>query len=93
MQEPCTSTLLLRSSGYCTLPQDAPWLCYRGLHLCFWGLRLRAAQLTPEGQNALRTVGTPLHVMIAGAPAAGKGTQCQRIVEKVLHSRRACQGQ
>ena len=56
-----------------------------------WGLRLRGAQLTPEGHNALRTLGTPLHVMIAGAPAAGKGTQCQRIVEKVLHRRRACQ--
>ena len=56
------------------------------LYVPFRELRLCAAQLTPEGQNALRTTGTPLHVMIAGAPAAGKGTQCQRIVEKVPHS-------
>ena len=26
---------------------------------------------------------TPLRVMIAGPPAAGKGTQCERIVKKV----------
>ena len=25
----------------------------------------------------------PLRVMIAGAPAAGKGTQCAKIVDKV----------
>jgi len=27
--------------------------------------------------------GQPLRVMIAGAPAAGKGTQCAKIVDKV----------
>jgi hypothetical protein len=30
------------------------------------------------------TLGEPLKVMISGAPASGKGTQCKMIVEKVL---------
>lgn len=29
-------------------------------------------------------LGEPLKVMISGAPASGKGTQCEMIVEKVL---------
>lgn len=44
----------------------------------------RAPQVAPEGHASTKTAGPPLHVMIAGAPAAGKGTQCQRIVQKVL---------
>lgn len=32
----------------------------------------------------------PLRVMIAGAPAAGKGTQCAKIVEKVRHGCKHC---
>jgi pantothenate kinase len=28
----------------------------------------------------------PLRVMIAGAPAAGKGTQCEQIVKKVCRT-------
>jgi hypothetical protein len=43
-----------------------------------------APQVAPEGHASTTTAGPPLHIMIAGAPAAGKGTQCQRIVEKVL---------
>ena len=39
-----------------------------------------------EMHSGVRTAGTPLHIMIAGAPAAGKGTQCQRIVEKVTQT-------
>lgn len=33
--------------------------------------------------DAATTTKRPLRVMIAGAPAAGKGTQCEKIVEKV----------
>lgn len=33
----------------------------------------------------------PLKVMIAGAPAAGKGTQCAKIVEKVGCGEQDCQ--
>jgi adenylate kinase family enzyme len=32
------------------------------------------------------SAGSQLRVMIAGAPAAGKGTQCAKIVEKVRHT-------
>ena len=32
----------------------------------------------------------PMRVMIMGAPAAGKGTQCEKIVQKVLISAAAC---
>ena len=31
-----------------------------------------------------------MRVMIMGAPAAGKGTQCEKIVQKVLISAAAC---
>lgn len=37
---------------------------------------------TKASKNAHATSGQPLKVMIAGAPAAGKGTQCARIVEE-----------
>jgi pantothenate kinase len=47
-------------------------------------------QVTTNGQVAMETNHTgahtakkPLKVMIAGAPAAGKGTQCEKIVKKV----------
>mgnify|MGYP002632218091 CR=1 FL=1 len=45
-----------------------------------------SAQITTASAAAApvrRADGSPLRVMIAGPPAAGKGTQCQRIVEKV----------
>ncbi|KAL6839162.1 hypothetical protein ACP4OV_031053 [Aristida adscensionis] len=44
------------------------------------GLRCRAATEAPSPARG----GAPLKVMISGAPASGKGTQCSRIVEKVL---------
>lgn len=37
---------------------------------------------TKASKNAHASTGQPLKVMIAGAPAAGKGTQCARIVEE-----------
>jgi adenylate kinase len=37
---------------------------------------------TRASKNAHASSGEPLKVMIAGAPAAGKGTQCARIVEE-----------
>lgn len=37
---------------------------------------------TKASKNAHASAGQPLKVMIAGAPAAGKGTQCARIVEE-----------
>ena len=44
-----------------------------------------SAQITTASAAApvRKADGSPLRVMIAGPPAAGKGTQCQRIVEKV----------
>lgn len=41
------------------------------------------AQVTAESPTGTKTARPPLKVMIAGAPAAGKGTQCQKIVDKV----------
>nr|CAB3480605.1 unnamed protein product [Digitaria exilis] len=43
------------------------------------GLRCRATEETPPPTR----VKAPLKVMISGAPASGKGTQCRMIVEKV----------
>lgn len=43
------------------------------------GLRCRAS----EGAAAAARKEAPLKVMISGAPASGKGTQCRMIVEKV----------
>ena len=42
------------------------------------------AQVATESLNhtGVRGTGHPLKVMIAGAPAAGKGTQCEKIVQK-----------
>lgn len=34
-------------------------------------------------QQHISSARKPLKVMIAGAPAAGKGTQCEKIVKKV----------
>lgn len=46
-------------------------------------LRRHAVQVQASATVAAATTHeTPLRVMIAGAPAAGKGTQCARIVEK-----------
>ncbi|PSC74423.1 adenylate kinase [Micractinium conductrix] len=42
---------------------------------------VQAAQRAPRALVVL-AAGQPLRVMIAGAPAAGKGTQCAKIVEK-----------
>jgi len=36
-----------------------------------------------EAEQVVGQTSRPLRVMIAGAPAAGKGTQCVKIVEKV----------
>lgn len=43
---------------------------------------VRASRVTHALQVSATTASAPLRVMIAGAPAAGKGTQCARIVEK-----------
>ncbi|BDA40526.1 probable adenylate kinase 2, chloroplastic [Coccomyxa sp. Obi] len=43
---------------------------------------IAAAAVAVETPTRTKTAGHPLKVMIAGAPAAGKGTQCQKIVDK-----------
>ena len=40
-------------------------------------------QVTSESRVSSKASAHPLKVMIAGAPAAGKGTQCEKIVKKV----------
>ena len=44
---------------------------------------MQHVQVAESNQTAVRTKSHPLKVMIAGAPAAGKGTQCEKIVKKV----------
>ena len=58
------------------------------IHLCRRQVVVASAsaqQITTASAAApvRRADGSPLRVMIAGPPAAGKGTQCQKIVEKV----------
>lgn len=38
-----------------------------------------------QGLNVSCSVNEPLKVMISGAPASGKGTQCELIVQKVQY--------
>jgi hypothetical protein len=45
---------------------------------------------TRQAEAATATAKRPLRVMIAGAPAAGKGTQCERIVDKVCAAVPVC---
>ncbi len=40
-------------------------------------------QVVTDAPSVAKVEAAPLKVMIAGAPAAGKGTQCQKIVDKV----------
>jgi hypothetical protein len=44
---------------------------------------VEASPCKPPSQAETANATRPLRVMISGAPAAGKGTQCARIVEKV----------
>lgn len=39
--------------------------------------------LCEQGRAEAKAKDEPLRIMIAGAPASGKGTQCELIVEKV----------
>lgn len=41
------------------------------------------SQVATDASVGTKIAEQPLKVMIAGAPAAGKGTQCQKIVDKV----------
>lgn len=47
---------------------------------CQW---VTLPQLLSQASSGNGNVKCPLKVMISGAPAAGKGTQCAKIVEKV----------
>ncbi len=54
-------------------------LCCKGCLL----LRAHAHTTVLQAEAAAVATKRPLRVMISGAPAAGKGTQCERIVKKV----------
>ncbi|KAK1288672.1 hypothetical protein QJS10_CPB19g00648 [Acorus calamus] len=49
---------------------------------CFHGKRSRNPSFTGRSTVSCAVVGEPLKVMISGAPASGKGTQCEMLVEK-----------
>ena len=56
---------------------------------------MQSVQVATESERTAVQAGSrPLRVMIAGAPAAGKGTQCEKIVKKVglpaTHAGRSC---
>lgn len=55
-------------------------------HMCVWCVLAGQKRVAPSklSRRPLQvTNAIPLKVMISGAPAAGKGTQCEKIVDRV----------
>ncbi|MED6188841.1 hypothetical protein PIB30_089756 [Stylosanthes scabra] len=84
---PCSSPSLLSASSYSS--SHHAWLPLR--HFSFQTRPLRLNNLrthnhfsltTPKALKVNCSTSEPLKIMISGAPASGKGTQCELIVQK-----------
>ncbi|XP_023905488.1 adenylate kinase 5, chloroplastic [Quercus suber] len=71
------------SSSFLSLPPSSSTQRRRRLNsLCFFGDTHLRISPKPKGLKVKCLVSEPLKVMISGAPASGKGTQCELIVQK-----------
>ncbi|XP_050271750.1 lipoyl synthase, chloroplastic-like [Quercus robur] len=72
------------SSSFLSLPPSSSTQRRRRLNsLCVFGDTHLTISPKPKGLKVRCLVSEPLKVMISGAPASGKGTQCELIVQKV----------
>ncbi|XP_075652472.1 adenylate kinase 5, chloroplastic [Castanea sativa] len=71
------------SSSFLSLPPSSSTQRRRRLNsLCVFGDTHLRISPKPKGLKVKCLVSEPLKVMISGAPASGKGTQCELIVQK-----------
>ncbi|GMY35707.1 adenylate kinase 5, chloroplastic [Fagus crenata] len=79
---PRSAPSFFSSSSFLSLPPSSSIQRRRINSVCLFGdthLRLNSK---PKGLKVKCLVSEPLKVMISGAPASGKGTQCELIVQK-----------
>ena len=86
----CRNLYILKSSKFSKGQSESRfvsiYLCaYREQKLQIQPLKLNAYMISACSARHRRSmVENPLRIMISGAPASGKGTQCELIVQKVL---------